>query len=350
MRQRIVGVIAAAAVGAAICALAATASAGTAAAPKSTTGKSVQLVASGLMVPTSFAFGDGAVFEGDGGNSTKLPNGGLYVLKNGKATKVTTALAFVGGLQFHAGALYVSGATIGASGPEFQILAFKGWNGTTFTSQEPIYTAPKGFQGFNGLAFGADGRLYVGVDVGLLDNNDHGPASISPYLYDILSMNTSGGDVTVFASGIRQPWQMAFPAGSDSPFVSDFGQDGAVKNPPDFLLHVKAGQDYGFPKCNQTKASACKGFAKPFKVFPPHTDVGGVVIIGKTLYLSMFGFAAPLRPAAVASLPISGTGNPKLLVDDVPKGYAIIGLGENAGYLYFGVTNQKNGSVYRVKA
>jgi len=350
MRQRIATVVAALGVGVAICALAATALAGTAAAPKSTNGKPVQLVASGLMVPTSFAFGDGAVFEGDGGNSTKLPNGGLYVLKSGKATKVSTALAFVAGQEFHAGTLYVSGVTIGSSGPEFQILALKGWNGSTFTSQGPIYTAPKGFQGFNGLAFGADGRLYVGVDVGLLDNNDHGPASTSPYLYDILSMNTSGGDVKVFASGIRQPWQMAFPAGSDSPFVSDLGQDAAVKNPPDFLLRVKAGQDYGFPKCNSTKASACKGFAKPLKLFPPHTDVGGVVIIGKTVYLSEFGFAAPLRPAAVASLPISGTGSPKLLVDDVPKGYQIIGLGENAGYLYLGVTNQKSGSVYRVKA
>jgi glucose/arabinose dehydrogenase len=351
MRQRIAAVVATLGLGAAICALAATASgAGTAAAPQSTNGHAVQLVAPGLKVPTSFAFGDGAVFEGDGGNSTKLPNGGLYVLKNGKATSVATALAFVGGLQFHAGVLYVSGATIGAKGPEFQILAFKGWNGSTFTSQGAIYTAPTGFQGFNGLAFGADGRLYVGVDTGLLDNNDHGPASTSPYLYDILSMNTSGGDVKVFASGIRQPWQLAFPAGSDSPFVSDFGQDAAAKNPPDFVLRVKTGQDYGFPKCNGTKASACKGFAKPFKVLPPHTDVGGVVIIGKTLYLSEFGFAAPLRPAAVASLPTSGTGSPKLLVDDVPKGYQIIGLGENAGYLYFGVTNQEKGSVYRVKA
>jgi glucose/arabinose dehydrogenase len=351
MRGRFKAVLVAALAAASIGAVATTAIAASGpAAPKSTNGNPVQRVASGLMVPTSFAFGDGAVFEGDGGNSSKLPNGGLYVLKDGKAKKVVSALAFVGGLQFHAGVLYVSGASIGATGPQFQILAFKGWNGITFTSQKPIYTAPKGFQAFNGLAFGANGRLYVGVDTGLLNGNDHGPASTSPYLYDILSMNSDGSGLKVFASGIRQPWQMAFPAGSSSPFVSDFGQDSAAKNPPDFLLRVTSGQNYGFPKCNWTKTSNCKGFAKPLKQFVPHTDVGGVVIIGKTLYLSMFGFAAPLRPAAIASLPISGKGSPKLLVDDVPKGYDIIGLGENAGYLYLGVTNQKSGLVYRVKA
>lgn len=350
MRKRLAGVVAAAGIAAAIGVLASNAVAGTAAAPTSTNGHPVALVASGLMVPTSFAFGDGAVFEGDGGNSTSVPNGGLYVLAHGTATKVSTALAFVGGLQFHAGVLYVSGAAIGPSGPEFQILAFTGWNGTTFTSQKPIYTAPKGFQGFNGLAFGADGRLYVGVDVGLLNHNDHGPAGTSPHLYDILSMTSTGGDVKVFASGIRQPWQMAFPAGSNSPFVSDLGQDSAAKNPPDFLLRVTSGQDYGFPKCNWTAASACTGFAKPFKLFAPHTDDGGVVIIGKTVYLSLFGFAAPARPAAVVSLPISGASHTKTLIDDVPAGYQVIGLGENAGYLYLGVTNQKIGFVYRVKA
>jgi glucose/arabinose dehydrogenase len=320
-------------------------------APTATNGKPVQLVASGLMVPTSFAFGDDAVFEGDGGNSSKVPNGGLYVLSGGKATKVSTTpkLIFVGGLQFHNDALYVSGATLGAKGPQFQILTFKNWNGTTFTSQKVIYTAPSKFQGFNGLGFGANGRLYVGVDTGLLNNNDHGPASTSPYLYDILSMSATGGQPDVFASGIRQPWQMAFPSGSDSPFVSDFGQDSAAKNPPDFLLRVTAGQNYGFPECNWTSATACAGYAKPFKTFAPHTDVGGVAIVGDNLYLSEFGFAAPLRPPGVVSLPLSGGGSPTTLVR-LPQEAVIVGLAANGDYLYFGIkTKAGGGMAYRVQ-
>jgi glucose/arabinose dehydrogenase len=323
----------------------------TSGAPSSTNGQPVQLVASGLLSPTSFAFGDGAVFEGDSGGSGKVPNGGIYLLSGGKATKVKTKLVFVGGLQFRGSTLYVSGATLAGKGPVFQILAFKGWNGTTFTSQKAIYTAPKGFDGFNGLAFGANGRLYVGVDVGLTDNNDNGPASTSPYLYDILTMSATGGQVSVFASGIRQPWQMAFPKGSNSPFVSDFGQDKGAKNPPDFVLRVKAGDNYGFPKCDWLKTSPCSSYTKPFKEFPAHSDVGGVVIAGGKLYLSEFGFAAPLRPAEVVSLPLSGTGTAKPVVDDLPKGDSIVALGTDGTYLYFGVNPSKGAaSVYRVKA
>ena len=285
------------------------------------------------MIPTSFAFGDGAVFEGDGGlsNGNTIPNGGLYLLRGKRAKKVGTELVFVAGLEFHAGTLYASGATLAGQSLVWQIFAFRNWNGTTFTAQKVIYTAPAGFQGFNGLGFGADGRLYVGVDVGYSDNNDHGPASSSPYVYDILTMSPSGGQVNVFASGIRQPWQMAFPRRSNSPFVTDFGQNEDATNPPDFLLRVRAGQNYGFPACNWTTPSVCAGDAKPLKIVTPHIDLGGVAIVGNRLYVSEFGYDTPKHRAEVVSLPLSGAGNPKTIVHDLPGGDSIIGLGASAG-------------------
>ena len=214
MRGRAVALIAATAVSAGAAATAAMAASGPPPPPKASNGHPVQLVASGLNTPTSFAFGGGNVFEGDGGAESKAapPNGGVFVLKGGAATEIPGSPQFVAGLAWHRGALYVSGGSITATGPKWQLWKWSGWNGTTFTSQKAIYTAPKKFQGFNGLAFGADGRLYVGVDTGLLNNNDHGPANLSPYLYDILSFNANGQGLKVFASGIRQPWQMAFPA------------------------------------------------------------------------------------------------------------------------------------------
>jgi len=312
--------------------------------PVSTNGNPVQLVASGLKGPTSFAFGDGSVFEGDSGNSSSgPPNGGVYVLKDGAGVEIPASPLFVGGMTFHDGALYLSGAFLVNGAPSWQLDKWSGWNGTTFTKRTAIYTAPKKFQGFNGLAFGADGRIYVGVDTGLLDNNDHGPASLSPYLYDILSIGANGKGLKVFASGMRQPWQMAFPAGSNSPYVSDFGQDSGAKNPPDFLLRVAAGQNYGFPKCNWTKSAACKGFAKPFKQFSPHTDVGGVVIVGKRLYMSEFGFAPKLHPPAVVSLPLSGKGAAKTIVHFSTP---VIALAAEGNWLYIGTVT---GQVFRIK-
>jgi glucose/arabinose dehydrogenase len=312
--------------------------------PTSTNGKSVKLVASGLHTPTSFAFGGGNVFEGDGGNEPPNPApGGVFLLKGGHATRLAGSPDFVAGLVWHDGTLYVSAAFLSGNTKKFQILAWSGWNGSKFTSQKAIYTAPKKFDGFNGLAWGPDGRLYVGVDVGLTDGNDHGPANTTKFLYDVLSLRPDGKNVQVFATGIRQPWQIAFPAGSSSPFVSDLGQDAGAANPPDFLLKVNKGDNYGFPKCNWLKKSACKHFTKPFKFFSPHTDVMGIGIIGKTVYLSEF-LGDKGQSGLVVSMPVKG-GKPKTLL----KGFVapVVGLGVDSGYVYVG---ELTGQVFRVKA
>ncbi len=314
--------------------------------PTATNGHTVQQVAAGLKTPTSFAFGDGLVFEGDGGNSKSgPPNGGVFVLKGGAAAEIPGSPEFVGGLAWHKGALYVSGGTLtGPTSATWQLQAWSGWTGTTFTKRKVIYTAPKKFQGFNGLAFGGDGRLYVGVDTGLANSNDHGPASLSPYLYDILSVNPNGGGLKVFATGIRQPWQFVFPKGSSSPFVSDLGQDAAAKNPPDFVLRVHQGDNYGFPQCNWTAGSKCNGFAKPFKLFAPHTDIMGMVIIGKRIYMTSFlGPHAKGPGGEVFSMPITGGALKPVVTGFVAP---VVGLGEHAGTLYIG---ELTGQVFSVK-
>jgi glucose/arabinose dehydrogenase len=322
----------------------ATAASGPPPPPKGVNGAKVKLFAQGggLTTPTSFAFGGGNVFEGDGGSeSSQIPNGGVFLLKGGTATKLDGSPNFVGGLTWRKGTLYVSGATAGASGIQFQLQAWSGWTGTKFTKQKVIYTAPKGFQGFNGLAFGPDGRLYVGVDVGLLNGNDHGPASTSPFLYDILSLKPNGKDVKVFAKGIRQPWQFAFEKGSADPFVSDLGQDsGKPKNPPDFVLKVHKGDNYGFPKCTQVNAKKCKGFTTPFKEFAPHTDIMGLAIVGKTLYMT--SFVGNKGKGEVLSMPLKGGA-----VKTVAKGQVapFVGLGTSGGSLYVG---ELTGRVFKV--
>ena len=97
-----------------------------------------------------------------------------------------------------------------------------------------------------------------------------------------------GKDMRVFATGIRQPWQFAFQPGSNSPFVTDLGQDSGAKNPPDFVLHVHHGDNYGFPTCNHTTPAKCQGFTKPFRSFGPHTVLMGIAVQAGTLYLTSF--------------------------------------------------------------
>jgi glucose/arabinose dehydrogenase len=115
---------------------------------------------------------------------------------------------------------------------------------------------------------------------------------------------------------------------------------------PDFILRVRAGQNYGFPNCNWIVASSCTKFATPFKFLAPHTDPGGLGIIGKRLYVSEFGFAGT---AKVQSMPVTG-GRLKTLLTGF-KHEAFIGLGTNAGWVYVGEPGATAGTgrVFRVK-
>lgn len=341
MHRRIVGSL----IGCAVVygAVVATASAATTPMPKPAKGAKLQLVAAGVTTPTAFAFGAGRVFVSDG-TTPPSAGGGVYVLKGGTAVLVPGSPAVSFGITWHQGTLYVSGIAIGAMGPVSQLQAWSGWNGTGFTTQKVLYSAPAGIL-LNGIAFGADGRLYAGVDVGL--TNDHGPKK--GLLYDLLSFKPTGKGMKVVATGMRQPWQLAFPKGSSSPFVTDLGQDkpkSVDKTVPDFILRVRAGQNYGFPSCNWIDMSMCTKFATPFKFLAPHTDPGGLGIIGNQLYLSEFGYAGT---AKVQSLPLKGGALKTVLTGF--KGEALIGLGTHAGWVYVGeqATAPGTGRVFRVK-
>jgi glucose/arabinose dehydrogenase len=332
-RSLAIGALAAACAAAAPTALAA---AGPPPPPKAAGGQKVTQLAANLHTPTSFAYGDGTLFESDGGPDTKgAPKGGIFMIKDGKGTELNSGIVFSAGVAWHDNALYVSGAILTKAGPTWQIQKWTGFNGSAFPTQKVLYTAPKGFGGFNGIAFGPNGRLYVGDDVGLTDGNDHGPATTSPHVYEILSMTAAGKDVTTFASGIRQPWQMVFPAGSSSPLVSDLGPDKGSKNPLDYVLKVSAGQDYGFPDCIGTTATTCPAAPSPFATFSPHTDIMGLAIIGKTLYMSSFAGLNPTQNSAgeVLSMPLSG-GKPT----PVLTGFAgpVVGLAAHGSTLYVG--------------
>jgi hypothetical protein len=163
-------------------------------------------------------------------------------------------------------------------------------------------------------------------------------------VYQILSVGPNGHHLRVFARGMRQPWQLAFPAHSNSPYVTDLGQDSGATNPPDFILRVKQGQHYGFPTCNHTSAAACKGFAKPFRTFGPHTDLMGIGLHHSRLYLTSFLGEQGAGPGGeVFSTSVKGGGLKPLLTGFVAP---TVGLGIHGDYLYVG---ELTGQVFRVR-
>ncbi|MDQ6744867.1 MAG: hypothetical protein M3Z27_02435 [Actinomycetota bacterium] len=295
------------------------------------TGASAQVIATGLQNTTAFAFGDGQAF------AAEVPYGpghagGVYLITGGTAIRLRGPNeAF--GLAWHHGALYASS--------QDQLVRMSGWNGRGFAQVRTIYTAPRGFSGFAGIGFGADGRLYAGVRVA--DNNDHSRTT-APFAYDLLSFTTSGRGPRVEARGLREAWQLAFPARSSSPLVSILGQDApAGIRAPDLLVRVRPGQNYGFPSCNWVSARRCQGYARPSKLFPPHTDPMSLAIVGDRLYFSEYGPRPPRLPPRVVVMPLRG-GRPRTVLGGF--GAPLVGLGVDRGWLYVGDTA---GNIFRAR-
>jgi glucose/arabinose dehydrogenase len=290
--------------------------------------KVVRLAGPGAVpMPTSFAFGQGTVFVGSASaeKGKPPPRGGVFTLARGQATLVPHSPRNVYGLAWKAKKLYVSSGK--------RLIAYGGWNGTSFKSKKVLFTSPKGFPGLNGLAFGPDGRLYAGVALNFKYDHKTDPAKNAQ---SVLSFKRDGTDLRRVARGIRQPFQLAFVKGHRYPYVSNLSQDNTPKiNPPDFLLVARPGQDYGFAKCTWFKPKACRGYARPVKFFPAHTSPMGLGAIGRTLYIAQFGKQRVVKMSVRTKK-----------VRPVLSGFVapVVGLGVHRGFVYVG---DLTGSVYR---
>lgn len=101
------------------------------------------------------------------------------------------------------------------------------------------------FHSNNGIAFGPDDKLYVGVGA----TTDHGPLH-DPLEAAILRMNPDGSDLEVFAGGFRNPYDLVFSPDGKL-FASDNSPDepdlALQYLPPEEIDYVQQGKNYGFP-------------------------------------------------------------------------------------------------------
>ena len=259
--------------------------------------------------------------------------GGLFTVADGKATKVPGSPPIVFGLALKGSSLYVS------TGPT--IVAMSGWNGTKFASTKTVYAnKEKGFPGFNGLAFGPEGRLYAGL--ALDEKYDHSKDPFEPS-QALVSMTAAGKGLKVVTEGLRQPFQMVFPKGSKFPWVTVLSQDKG-KVPNDEIVQAKPGQNYGFPTCTWPAASqkVCKGFNEPAILLPPHSSpmgIGG----DRQHVLRVAVRRRPGKGPEVVTMSKKGQPSPFLTGFAAPT----IALGVNNGSVYVG---DLTGTIYKVAA
>jgi glucose/arabinose dehydrogenase len=301
--------------------------------PKTIDGKPATVVARGIPTPTTFAFGAGQIFVAGFGDeqNPKIP-GGVYVLKAGKPVKLPGSPAHVLGLAYSKGTLYVSGGTrVGG------ILAWSGWNGKRFTKSRVVVAPMKNFTAFNGIAMGSDGKLYAGVSLGDGKRADYSKGN-TQYANDVVSIDPATGDISVVATGMRQPWQPVFVPGHGGALIADLGQENlGKKRPIDRVVEVEQDADFGFPSC-PAKPATCTQYDKPFATFPAHSSPMGLAALGGKLYVALFGGTG--KGPEVVSLPLAGGKSAPALV-----GFAapVVALGSHGGKVYAG---DLTGSVY----
>jgi glucose/arabinose dehydrogenase len=300
--------------------------------PTAANGATVERVASGVPTPTAFAFAGETVFAGSGPVEEGNAPTGLFTLAGGEATKVPGTPRFVYGLAWSGDRLYVSAGD--------RIIAYRGWNGTRFDGSRVIRRANRQLKGFNGLAFGPDGRLYTGVSLDpRYDGSRRDPAR---YARTVISMRPSGRGLKIVARGLRQPFQMTFPQGATSPYVTDLAQETPRRRVPlDQVVVAGQGDNFGFPRCVRFVTSDCSRYDDPLVTLPRHSSPMGIAASGETLYVALFGGLEPEKPAVV-SMPVAGGEPAPFLTGFVAP---IIGLGINGNQLYVG---DLTGSVYRV--
>ena len=314
-----------AAFGAAIASSAAVAAAKAPPLPRAAGHRTVTVVARGVPTPTQFAVFAGRLFvAGYGDEHNRNVAGGVFTIGGGKASRVRGSPRHVYGVAAGKNTLYLS--------TNRALVAWSGWNGTRFRKTRVVRTrAPYG--NFREPAVGPDGLIYVGADTSL-------PPPTPNYSASLVSVNPETGSITVIATGMRQPWQPLFLPGHALPLVSDLNQDDlGPHRPPDYLLAIKRGADYGFPACPATPRT-CAIYARPLVQFPAHSSPMGLGYLHGKLYVALYGGLG--SGPVVVSMPPSG-GKPEPFLSGFPA--PVIALGTAGGNLY---TGDQSGVIYRV--
>ena len=123
------------------------------------------------------------------------------------------------------------------------------------------------------LEFGPDGWLYVGVGSPCDACEDPDPRSAS-----ILRFNVETSESEIFATGMRNPFDIAFHPETGDLFATDNGRDDlGMEGPFEELNHIVPGGDYGYPNCwNEQDQPGCENTIPPIAFFESHSSADGV--------------------------------------------------------------------------
>ncbi len=178
---------------------------------------------------------------------------------------------WVFGLDFYEGSLY---AAINGSVLQLTDLDGDGVADEQTTLLSGLPPQHYGGHSNSGLAVASDGLIYMTVG----GTSDHGP-ELEPFGGTILTMPIAGGEAELHASGLRNPYDLAFcPDGRL--YASDNGPDiiadGVEETAPDEVNLVLPGRNYGYPDYFGPQDPST-GTESPIALLPLRSGSTGIV-------------------------------------------------------------------------
>jgi len=183
------------------------------------------------------------------------------------------------GLEFRAnGDLFLTSNPLGGAG---RIIRLRDLNGDDVADESTIIVdglPSEGDHQTDRLKFGPDGLLYFGqgssTDAGTPD-----PGRPEERLYNasVLRIDVDNPAITVVATGLRNPFGMAFHPENGQLFTTDGGSGELGQLPDNSPLEevnwIVSGGHYGFPGCEGIPVASipeCAGVRAPVATFAPH--------------------------------------------------------------------------------
>jgi glucose/arabinose dehydrogenase len=163
-------------------------------------------------------------------------------------------------------------------------------HGSVVSRRVLVAGLPYGLHQQDNIVIGRDGRLYFGsgstCDACVED--DRRSAAI-------LSMRMNGSSLRVVATGLRNPYGLAFQPRTRQLFASVNGRDKlGASEPAEMVVRIQNGARYGWPDCwpswrSRRLVGSCRGVTRPIAYLEPHSSADGIAFWRGGLYVAEWG-------------------------------------------------------------
>ena len=111
----------------------------------------------------------------------------------------------------------------------------------------------------------------------------------------MLSVRPDGRDLRRVASGLRNPYGLAFQPGTGRLFVSVNNRDDlGTREPAETVVVARRGARFGWPGCwpswrKRRLSGSCRGVRAPLAYLEPHSSADGIAFWRGRLYVAEWG-------------------------------------------------------------